>query len=278
MLLPLIKNRRITIYRLTINPKMFRRKNRMRFKIVSLFLIIISFCAVSVFAQTSPLLKSRQALIVTTKDWQTIHGTAQLFERVNLKSAWKPVGKDFPVVVGKNGLGWSDDARMKAETEPHKVEGDGKAPAGIFELTSAFGSSEKPAFVNLPYIKLEEWTECVDDTKSSHYNRIVDRMKVGNFDWNSSEKMLAVGEQYELGVFVAHNSNPPVKGKGSCIFLHIWKSDSTGTAGCTAMKRENIENLLRHLSPAKNPVLIQLPETNYKAYQKLWKLPNLKRP
>ncbi len=193
-----------------------------------------------------------------------------------MKSNWKAVGKTFPVVVGKNGLGWSVDARMKAETEPHKIEGDGKAPAGIFSLTSAFGSAAKPDFVKLPFTKLEEWTECVDDVKSRRYNEIVNRMQVGVFDWTSSEKMLAVGEQYDLGVFVAHNSNPPEKGKGSCIFLHIWKTDSTGTAGCTAMRRENIEKVLGWLDARKNPVLIQMPEKTYQTYQKLWNLPKLK--
>lgn len=246
----------------------------MRLKLIVPLLIVI-FCAVS-FAQTSKLSKSLQAVVVTTKDWNAVQGTARLFERPTTKSQWKAVGKGFPVVVGKKGLAWSDDARMKAETEPHKVEGDGKSPAGIFDLTSAFGSSEKPDFVKLPYTRLEEWTECVDDTKSSHYNKIVNRMQVGNYDWDSSEKMLAVGEQYDLGVFVAHNSNPAAKGKGSCIFLHIWKTDSTGTAGCTAMTRENIEKVLSWLKPDKNPVLIEMPETNYKSYQSLWKLPKIK--
>jgi D-alanyl-D-alanine dipeptidase len=180
-------------------------------------------------------------------------------------------------VVGKNGLGWSIDAPVKAEVQPHKVEGDGKAPAGIFDLTFAFGSGETPAFVKLPYTKFTEWTECVDDSKSKHYNKIVERMKVGIFDWNSSEKMLEIGEQYDLGVFVAHNSTPqPQAGKGSCIFLHIWKNESTGTAGCTAMPRENIENVLSWLIPHKNPTLVQLPETEYKSFQNLWKLPKIK--
>lgn len=180
-------------------------------------------------------------------------------------------------MVGKKGLGWSDDARMKAETQPHKVEGDGKAPAGIFELTSAFGSAaEKPDFVKLPYTRLEEWTECVDDVKSSHYNKIVNRMQVGNFDWKSSEKMLEVGAQYDLGVFVAHNSKPPQAGKGSCIFLHIWKNDSTGTAGCTAMSRVDLEKVLGWLAPNNNPVLVQLTEADYERYQNLWKLPKIK--
>ena len=88
--------------------------------------------------------------------------------------------------------------------------------------------------------------------------------------------MLAVGAQYDLGVFVAHNSNPPEKGKGSCIFLHIWKNETSGTAGCTAMERENIKTVLRLLDNRKNPVLIQMPEASYQTYQKLWKLPKLK--
>ncbi|MEO8073647.1 MAG: L,D-transpeptidase family protein [Acidobacteriota bacterium] len=248
-------------------------------------LLILLFLSANVFAQVKtvqtptpkvPYSKSLQAIVVTTKDWNAVQGKAQIFERANTKSEWKAVGESFPVVVGKSGLAWSDDARMKAETEPHKVEGDGKAPAGIFNLTSAFGSSDKPEFVNLPYTQLEESTECVDDVKSASYNRIVDKNKIGNFDWNSSEKMLAVGAQYDLGVFVAHNSNPPQKGKGSCIFLHIWKSERSGTAGCTAMKRENIETVLSRLDTKKNPVLIQMPEASYQTYQKLWKLPKLK--
>ena len=238
-------------------------------------LLILVFCA-NVFAQSSLLSKSLQVVVVKTKDWNTFQGTAELFERPIAKSEWKAIGKDFPVVVGKNGLAWSDDARMKAESQPHKIEGDGRAPAGIFDLTFAFGSMAKPDYVKLPYTRLEEWTECVDDSKSSHYNKIVNRMQVGVFDWKSSEKMLEIGEQYDLGVFVAHNSKPSQAGKGSCIFLHIWKDNLTGTAGCTAMSRENIEKVLGWLAPNKNPVLIQLPEADYRRFQKLWKLPKTK--
>jgi D-alanyl-D-alanine dipeptidase len=159
---------------------------------------------------------------------------------------------------------------------PAKAEGDGRAPAGIIPLTFAFGRPEKPENIRLPYTRLEEFTECVDDVGSSHYNTIVDRMKVGNFDWKSSEKMLGVGEQYDLGVFVAYNSYPPIRDRGSCIFLHIWKNAETGTAGCTAMARENLETLLKWLDPKKNPHLIQMPAETYATYQKTWNLPVLK--
>ncbi len=217
---------------------------------------------------------SLQTIVVTTKDWKAVSGTARFYERKTLKSAWKATGKLFPVVVGKTGLAWSDDANMKAETHPHKVEGDGKSPAGMFMLTSIFASSDQT--VKLPFRKLGEFTECVDDSKSRYYNKIVDRLQTGMFDWKSSEKMLAVGEQYELGVFVAHNSNPAVAGKGSCIFLHIWKDSSTGTSGCTAMEKSNMETIISWLDNAKNPMLIQLPEPIYSQYQTLWKLPKIK--
>lgn len=249
-------------------------------KLFNSFLILISFCLMISAQIKTPEKKidykystSLQAVVVTTKDWDAVQGTAQLFERKTTKSAWKKVGESFPVVVGRNGLAWSDEARMKAETQPHKKEGDGKAPAGILRLTSIFASSDQK--VNLPFTKLVESTECVDDIKSTHYNQIVDKFKVGNFDWNSSEKMLAVGEQYDLGVFVAHNSDN-VKGDGSCIFLHIWKDANSGTAGCTAMERKNIERITNWLEAKKNPFLIQMPVDVYNGWQKVWKLPKLK--
>lgn len=249
-------------------------------RIFTLILILTSF-SVMISAQVKTPEKkviykysdALQAVVVTTKNWSAVQGNAQLLERKTTKSVWKAVGKSFPVVVGVNGLAWSDDANMKAEAHPHKVEGDGKAPAGIFMLNSAFASSEQN--VKLPFTKLAESTECVDDVKSNHYNKIVDKYKIGNYDWKSSEKMLAVGQQYELGVFVAHNSEQ-IKGKGSCIFLHIWKDANSGTAGCTAMERANIEKIFAWIDNKKNPVLIQLPEDVYQGWQKVWKLPKLK--
>jgi D-alanyl-D-alanine dipeptidase len=219
---------------------------------------------------------SLQAIVVTTPDWDSLKGTARLFERRSTGSNWKQISNEFPVVVGRNGLAidkaepWREDAARAT-----KKEGDGRAPAGIIPLTFAFGRREKPAEVRLPYTRLEQFTECVDDVDSSHYNTIVDRMKVGNFDWKSSEKMLDVGDQYDLGVFVAYNTYPVVRGNGSCIFLHIWKDAETGTAGCTAMARENLERVVKWLDPKKNPHLVQMPEGAYQQNRNTWHLPKL---
>jgi D-alanyl-D-alanine dipeptidase len=223
---------------------------------------------------------SLQAVVVTAKDWNQMQGKAQLFERKNLNAEWSAVGKSFAVVIGANGFALDNATTGRLNktnvSRPLKKEGDGKSPAGIFPLLSAFGSTAKPAFVKVPYTRLEARTECVDDPNSFHYNKIVNRIQVGIFDWKSSEKMLEIGEQYDLGVFVAYNSNPVVKGNGSCIFLHIWKNAGSGTAGCTAMERADMEKVLGWLEENKNPVLIQMPVEYYKSYQNSWKLPKIK--
>jgi zinc D-Ala-D-Ala dipeptidase len=235
--------------------------------------LLLLIFATSAIAQGQKTLSDNalQSVVVTTKGWSAVQGKAQLFERKSLKKAWKIAGKSFPIVVGKNGLGWSD-ASYLVKGSPFKKEGDGKSPAGIFSLTAAFASSEQK--VNLPFTQLTETTECVDDSKSKQYNLIVDNKQVA-VDWDSSEKMLAVGRQYDLGVVVAHNAEQKKLG-GSCIFLHIWANNSTGTAGCTAMDRTNIERIFDWIEAKKNPVLIQMPNNQYQIYQKNWNLPKLK--
>ncbi len=254
---------------------------------IFIYSLMVTAFALTVNAQikrpTPPIIKkpfseSLQAVVVTTKDWNAVQGKARLFERMTAGSTWKPLGASFPVVVGRSGLGL-DAALVSVETvrpEPVvKHEGDGRSPAGLFPLTFAFGSKTKPE-TTLPFTDVEEFTECVDDVRSTHYNTIVDRIKVGNFDWNSSEKMLAVGPAYERGIFVAYNSYTPIPGNGSCIFLHIWKDANTATSGCTAMKRSDLESLLKKLDPAKTPYLVQLPADEYLRNRKSWKLPKLK--
>lgn len=222
-----------------------------------------------------PFPESRQALIVTTKDWNTTQGEARLYERSGPSGKWQSKGDAFPVVVGRSGMAWAQDSAPAKMTQ-FKAEGDGRSPAGMFPLTFAFGSSMKPEQVTFPYTRLNQYTECVDDVNSHHYNKIVGRDQVGMFDWKSSEKMLEVGEPYALGVFVAYNSYPVVKGNGSCIFLHVWRDAGTPTAGCTAMSRQSLEQIVSWLEPDHNPYLVALPEDEYKSLRKSWNLPKLK--
>lgn len=245
--------------------------------------LVLTLTAFSIAAQIKrpepqpvkiPFAESLQAVVVTTADASAVQGTARRYERKSAKSKWKKVGDEFAIVVGRNGLAWSVDAAPE-NAALIKKEGDGKSPEGMFPLTFAFGRPDRPDAVKLAYSKLEGYSECVDDSSSTHYNKLVDRLKVGNFDWKSSEKMLEVGPEYDLGLFVAHNSYPVRRGDGSCIFLHVWKDATTGTAGCTAMKREDLLQILNWADPAKNPYLVQLTEADHRRYQKSWNLPKI---
>jgi L,D-peptidoglycan transpeptidase YkuD (ErfK/YbiS/YcfS/YnhG family) len=247
--------------------------------------VLFGIAAISAVAQIKkpepppvkvPFTRSLQAVVVTTKGWDAFTGTAALYERKDAKADWKRVGESFPVVVGRSGLAWAELLAGDLSMAKIKREGDGNAPAGLFPLISTFGVGTKPEAVTLPYTRLEKFTECVDDVRSNFYNKIVNRMKVGNYDWKSSEKMLQIMPQYELGVFVAHNTYPVERARGSCIFLHVWKDANTGTAGCTAMERRNLERIVAWLSPEKNPYLIQMPSDIYQKGRKTWKLPKIK--
>jgi D-alanyl-D-alanine dipeptidase len=218
---------------------------------------------------------SRQMIVVITKNWDDIHGTARRYERSDLEDKWRGVDQPFAVVVGRNGLAWGQGLQpvTVVGNDPKKREGDGKAPAGIFLLTSSFGySTEALENAQLPYTTLTPTVECVDDPRSDHYNQLFDTKGTAK-DWSSSEQMRRSDELYRWGVVVGYNINPPKSGAGSCIFLHIWDGPEQGTAGCTAMEAAHIETLLRWLDPKKSPVLVQLPESEYVRYQTAWALP-----
>ena len=224
---------------------------------------------------------ARQLMVVTTADWNGVSGTLQRFERSQPHAAWTPVGPAFPIVVGKSGLAWGsgligNEQRGAASGDPIKREGDGKAPAGVFSLGTAFGYAPQALTGSrMPYLPLSPSTECVDDVNSQHYNRIVDRQHIGEPDWHSSEQMLRSDDLYHWGIYVDHNAKPVRPGGGSCIFLHVWRAAGSGTVGCTAMPKDDIEQLLKWLDPAQAPRLVQLPRTQYHRLRKALALPEL---
>ena len=230
---------------------------------------------------SGPLVEARQILVVVTPGFDSVDGRLQRYERSKANASWKPVGGSIAIVVGKRGLAWGRGlASAPTNGQPIKQEGDGRSPAGIFRLGKAFGYAPVAlAGSRLTYVTLTPSMECVDDTRSQHYNRIVDRSQL-SADWNSSEHMRDTGESYRWGIVVDHNgiaessSSPKiVAGAGSCIFLHIWKGPGHGTAGCTAMAADDIETLLRWLDPADNPALVQLTAEDYARLMPIWHLP-----
>jgi zinc D-Ala-D-Ala dipeptidase len=193
---------------------------------------------------TSALMVSRQAIVVTTENADATTGTLRRYERESIQAAWRPVGNPVPVVIGRKGLA----------PPGQKREGDGRSPSGVFPVGDAFGFAADADF-QIAYKQLRPTTECVDDSDSFYYNQVVDRDMIPRVDWSSSEKMRGI-EQYRWGVIVDYNT-PAEQHKGSCIFLHIWSGPDSTTAGCTAMKQDDLLAIMKWLEPQANPLLVQ---------------------
>ena len=214
-------------------------------------------------------------LLVTTADWSAPAGRLQRYARTG--AGWQRVGAPVDVAVGRNGLGWGRGLHTPADARadgPSKREGDGRAPAGIFRLSSAFGyaPSRDARWVRLPYHASDESIECVDDTASRFYNQRVDRDTLPP-DWSSHEEMRRPDALYRWGVWVDHNTGPAAPGRGSCIFMHIRSRPGAPTVGCTAFAEEDIRRIVAWLNPRSRPVLVQLPEAEYRRLRSRWKLP-----
>jgi D-alanyl-D-alanine dipeptidase len=210
-----------------------------------------------------------------TNNWTSTTGVLRAFERDEAVAIWKERGPGIAVVVGKKGLGQGRGlVRLNLDGAPVKKEGDDRAPAGIFRLSSAFGytPAASAAWVKLPYLALSKQIECIDDPNSRFYNKLVDRSKVAKVDWHSSEQMRRDDVRYKWGVVVDHNS-AAIPGAGSCIFLHIWMNSATLTSGCTAMPENDLVRLLHWLDPARHPILVQMPKAAYQSVLAKYGLP-----
>ena len=221
----------------------------------------------------TPLDGSRQMVLVVTPAWDSTTGTLRRFARTSEDAPWREEGSAVPIVVGRTGVAWDDSQVRPSAAEPVKREGDGRSPAGAFALDTAFGFDIRQIvpWVRLPYVRLRSATECVDDSRSVHYNTIVERDSVPRVDWTSSEKMREI-EQYAYGIHVAYNA-PPRPSRGSCIFLHIWAGPGSVTAGCTAMSEDALKVLMRWIDPQRRPMLVQLPASAMKRMRAQWRLP-----
>jgi D-alanyl-D-alanine dipeptidase len=210
----------------------------------------------------------RQLIVVKTASWSATTGTLQLFTRSSGDAPWTVAGGTIPINVGANGLGWGRGANPTVAGGPVKVEGDKRAPAGVFTLGNAFGSDAIPGLA-IPYVETTPTQRCVDDSRSPHYNQIVDTNSTP-VDWSSAEVMRQTA--YARGIVVNHNV-PPVAGDGSCIFLHVEGGVGVPTVGCTSMPYSTIDYLIHWLQWGDFPMLVQLPQAEYTALKTAWHLP-----
>jgi L,D-peptidoglycan transpeptidase YkuD (ErfK/YbiS/YcfS/YnhG family) len=220
-----------------------------------------------------------QLVLVTTADWDAPTGTLRYYERTG--DGWKQVGDGFDVTVGRTGTAWGIGLHAPRSDGPVKREGDGKAPAGVFAIGTAFGYAAS-ARTGLDYKGMGHNDWCIDVPESAYYNKIIDRslVKAPHLD-KSSEPMrrdihVDGDQRYREGFVIEHNPDGAVANGGSCIFAHLWKAPGEATAGCTAMAPGNMAPLLAWLDARKRPVFVELPQAQYAQLRAAWNLPEIK--
>jgi len=162
----------------------------------------------------------------------------QLLERRSEDAAWTRVGDARDAVLGWAGMGWAwSFANLAEGREPVKTEGDGRTPAGFFAVGNSFGFAPATA---KNYLRLEPGrTFCVNDVRSPHYNTIVTRAVAGH--GTSGEDMPSI-PLYRRGLLIDYPTSREKKG-GSCIFIHLWRSPGSTTAGCVGLAEPDVAHL-----------------------------------
>lgn len=217
---------------------------------------------------------NRQLLLVHSASWSASNGVLDRYER-SADNQWKLVGTRSAVSLGRHGMAWGRGLNEPPDHGSFKKEGDGRSPAGIFALGSAFGTARAlpDDARGFPYLPTLATTYCVEDVRSDFYNRIIDARDVTPRAWEKWSELRRPDGLFDWGIVVGQNTPDVRRGSGSCVFLHIWRGPNVPTAGCTAMARENIEVILRWLDADADPVLVQLPDSELAEWRTRWGTP-----
>ena len=123
-----------------------------------------------------------------------------------------------------------------------KREGDQRTPKGKFKFilllyrkdrVNDLGSKIKKKIIK----KNMGWC---DDPKSKQYNKLI-KFPFGY----SAEKLYKKDNIYDIVIVLNFNLKPIRKNKGSAIFIHIAKRNFKNTAGCIAVKKKDIKNIIK---------------------------------
>ena len=82
-----------------------------------------------------------------------------------------------------------------------------------------------------------------DDPRSKYYNKLI---KIP-FKYNS-EKLYRSDNSYDIILVLNFNIKPTRKGKGSAIFIHVANKKYKPTAGCVALKKKDLKNLIKKIT------------------------------
>jgi L,D-peptidoglycan transpeptidase YkuD (ErfK/YbiS/YcfS/YnhG family) len=74
---------------------------------------------------------------------------------------------------------------------------------------------------------------------------------------SSADRLARQDHLYDFLIEIDHNTRPRVAGRGSAVFVHVARPNRSPTAGCVALRTDDLQRLLAQLGP-KTRIAIQL--------------------
>lgn len=134
-----------------------------------------------------------------------------------------------------------DCALGRAGVTIDKKEGDGKTPVGTYPFRQLFYRAdriEKPK-TGLPVEILSPETGWCEDPAHPDYNKKIILPHPAVVD-----RMTRDDDLYDLTAVIGYNDDPVVPGRGSAIFMHLARAGLEPTAGCVALAKDDLLEVL----------------------------------
>ncbi len=134
-----------------------------------------------------------------------------------------------------------------------KVEGDGATPQGAYPFRRVFYRADRMAAPTcaLPVTATRPDDGWCDAPDHADYNRLITRPFAA-----SHERLWRDDHVYDLILVIGHNDAPVVPGRGSAIFVHLWRPDRRPTEGCVALAEADMLRLLAAIQPGDQLVIV----------------------
>ena len=140
----------------------------------------------------------------------------------------------WPVALGRGGI------------LANKREGDGATPRGTFRPVRLWWRADRhprPATM-LPIRRITAVDAWCEDPADRRYNQPI-RVPAGQ----PGDRLRRQDHLYDFIIEIDHNTRPRIARRGSAVFLHLARPGLAPSAGCVAMPKEKMRQLLKNLGP-----------------------------
>jgi L,D-peptidoglycan transpeptidase YkuD (ErfK/YbiS/YcfS/YnhG family) len=128
----------------------------------------------------------------------------------------------------------------------NKFEGDGATPRGRFRLLRLWWRADRMPRpqTRLPVRAIRADDGWCEDPRDRRYN-----CPIRLADGAPGDRLKRDDHLYDLVIEIDHNTRPRVAKRGSAVFIHVARPGYSPTAGCVAMKVDDLKRLLAWLQP-----------------------------